>query len=54
MIAAGKLETKPIDMEGKLGYPCLKNCPTTKNQRMPKKSKHRVEMGLSGSVLTLK
>ncbi|MDY0267154.1 MAG: coenzyme F420 hydrogenase subunit beta [Methanimicrococcus sp.] len=46
MIAAGKLETKPIDMEGKLGYPMLEKLSNDKKSKNAKEIEHRVEMGL--------
>lgn len=46
MIAAGKLETKPLDMEGKVGYPMLEKLSTDKKTKNAKEIEHRIEMGL--------
>ena len=46
MIAAGKLETKPVDMEGKVGYPMLEKLSVDKKTKNAKEIEHRIEMGL--------
>ncbi|WNY24724.1 coenzyme F420 hydrogenase subunit beta [Methanolapillus millepedarum] len=46
MIADGKLETKPIDMEGKIGFPLLEKLSVDKKTRNGKEIEHRIEMGL--------
>ena len=46
MIAAGKLETQPVDMEGKIGIPLLEKLSNDKKTKNAKEIAHRVEMGL--------
>ena len=46
MIAAGKLETQPVDMEGKLGMPLLEKLSVDKKTKNAKEIEHRVAMGL--------
>jgi coenzyme F420 hydrogenase subunit beta len=46
MIAAGKLETKPIDIEGKLGLPMLEKLSVEKKTKNAKEIERRIEMGL--------
>ena len=46
MIAAGLLETQPVDMEGKVGYPLLEKLSGSKKDKNEKEIKHRIEMGL--------
>jgi len=46
MIAAGKLETRPVDMEGKVGYPLLEKLSVDKKTKNAKEIEHRIEMGL--------
>lgn len=46
MIAAGKLETQPIDMEGKHGIPLLEKLSVDKKTKNAKEIEHRIEMGL--------
>ncbi|MCL2549947.1 MAG: coenzyme F420 hydrogenase subunit beta [Methanimicrococcus sp.] len=46
MIAAGKLETQPVDMEGKLGMPLLEKLSVDKKTKNAKEIEHRIEMGL--------
>ncbi|MCL2142277.1 MAG: coenzyme F420 hydrogenase subunit beta [Methanimicrococcus sp.] len=46
MIAAGKLETKPIDTEGKVGLPMLEKLSVDKKTKNIKEIEHRIELGL--------
>ncbi|MDR2944898.1 MAG: coenzyme F420 hydrogenase subunit beta [Methanosarcinales archaeon] len=46
MIAAGKLETKPLDMESKFGFAMIEKLSTDKKTKNAKEIEHRIEMGL--------